>query len=253
MRKIEIIAECGINHNGNMYFASQMIRRAKALGADVAKFQLFNAERLVEEINPNLPEYNKKWVRQTELSKGDLVFLARTCKTYGIEFMSSVFDVDLVDWLEDINVERYKIPKFLSTNRKLCETVLSTGKNVIVSGDFRPPFLRHPTEPEFLPHPRVALLYCVSEYPAKLQDIKLSASSFRKDKRYGVSGYDGFSDHTIGLSAATYAMSLGAGIIEKHFTLDKSLDGPDHKCSISPIELKQLCRLRDDMETLRGF
>lgn len=230
MRKIEIIAECCVNHNGDMRLAAQMIRRAKELGADVAKFQLFNAERLIEEINPTLPEINKKWVKRTELAKDDLVFLSDVCKKYDIEFMSSVFEEDLVEWLEEVNVKRYKIPKFLSTNERLLQRVFSTNKEVIISG------IRNRWD-------KTKFLYCVSNYPTELKDVWLHPDMFDVD-------YDGFSDHTLGLAAPIAAMALGAKIVEKHFTLDRQMEGPDHACSVDPMGLGQLCKFRDDLETI---
>jgi sialic acid synthase SpsE len=246
----EIISECGINHNGDMETAARMIRFSKECGADVVKFQLFNAEELID-TNPTLPDYNKEWVKKTELSKDDLVFLSQLCRdVYDIEFLSSVFSSALVEWLEDVGVKRYKIPKFLNKDVKLCQATLSTGKEVIVStGGAQPHCWKHPIDPELLPHPRVRWLYCVSNYPTALEDIKLSRHSFRENE-FQVSGYDGFSDHTIGTFASTVAMAFGAKIIEKHFTLDKTMDGPDHKCSADIAELKMLCDNRDKLNIL---
>jgi len=233
-RKIEIISECGINHNGNMRIAEQMIIESKRFGADVAKFQLFNAERLID-TNPTLPDYNKDWVRRTELSKDDLVFLSKLCKVYNIEFMSSVFSPELVEWLEDVGVERYKIPKWLSTDWQLNKKVMSTGKEIIVSGDARI---------SNWSIPKSKWLYCVPNYPTVLGDIEFSHNMFRYV-------FDGFSDHTTGVSAAIHAMAIGARIIEKHFTLDFSMEGPDHRCSAEETEMRMICKMRDDIEILR--
>ena len=251
-KKIEIIAECGINHNGDMLKADYMIAKAKSAGADVAKFQLFNAERLIEEINPGLPDYNKKWVQRTELNKDQLAKLVHVCKRMDIEFMASAFDVEMVEWLEEVGVKRHKIPKFLSTDEKFCRKVMTTGKQVIVSADKRLNFLMHPVDPEFIPHPRVSFLYCIAKYPASLTDYRMTTGTFRKDRRFDVYGYDGVSDHTVGISCSVYAMSVGARIVEKHFTLDRGMDGPDHSCSCEFNELWELCKMRDDIEILRS-
>ncbi len=234
-RKIEVISECGINHNGDMSIAEGMIVQSKRCGADVAKFQLFNAEKLID-TNPTLPDYNKEWVRKTELSKDDLALLSKACKKHNIEFMSSVFSPELVEWLEDVGVKRYKIPKFLSTDEKLCEKVLSTGKEVIVSSDLHNKIFRRYCH-------RVKYLYCVPDYPTDLEDVNVSYHLF--------DDYYGFSDHTIGISAAIYAMSLGARIIENHFTLGSVMRGPDHILSANVPELRTLCKMRDDIEILR--
>ena len=250
-RKIEIIAEIGINHNGNVDLAKRMISFARNLGADVAKFQLFNAEKLIA-TNLELSEYNKRFVRQTELSKDKLVEVAKACDMYGIEFMASIFDIDLLPWLEELGVRRHKIPSPCVLNADLCRAVLATGKTTLVSDGYikrRPSYFRHPAEPMYLPHPQVKWLYCISDYPTLLEDLRFYRGIFDDDV-YGAYNYEGFSDHTIGITAAVCAMANGARIIEKHFTFDKSMDGPDHRCSMNCEELKQLCEMRDEMEII---
>jgi len=233
MRKIEIIAECGVSHNGSLDVAAHMIKCAKEAGADVAKFQLFNAERLIEEINPNLPEYNKKWVKLTELSKDDLALLSKICKEHEIEFMCSVFEPALVEWLEEINVKRYKVPKFLSTDLSLLRQIFLTDKEMIISG----------APVNYIKGARY--LYCVSNYPTTLEELDFRHDMFDRC-------YDGFSDHTIGVIAPIVAMSLGAKIIEKHFTLDRTFEGPDHNISAIPEELEMICKFRDGIEIIRS-
>lgn len=221
---MQLIAEIGQNHNGDMTMARELIRQAKANGADVAKFQLFDARRLFpKEGNPWF-DYNCS----TELSRDQVNQLAAECESAGIEFMASVFDVERIAWLQDLGVARYKIASRSITDTDLIRGLSATGKPLLVS-------LGHWTEPEFPKIPTdapVEFLYCVAKYPAALEDLRLDAVDFNE--------YAGFSDHTEGLTAACVAVSRGARIIEKHFTLDKSLYGPDHAGSMTPPELRRL-------------
>lgn len=260
MRKIEIVAECGINHNSDMKLAKEMIGIAKECGADVAKFQTFDAEELILKV-PTLPDYNKEWVRKTELSRDDLFFLAEECKKVGIEFMSSVFDERSLAWLEEVGVKRYKIASPTATDITFCRKVVKTKKEIIVSCGQLWDHVRHGCifQPWWFarrcPHvgdqydpctcKDIKYLYCVSKYPTPLEDIDLPTQFCAE--RFG---FWGFSDHTNGVIASVAAMSRGARMIEKHFTLDKDMPGPDHFMSIDLIELEELCEYRDVIEQL---
>lgn len=230
MNTIEIIAEIGQNHNGDMALAKELIRHAKKAGADVAKFQLYDAKRLFPKENNPWYDYNLA----TEISKDDLYTLADECNAVGIEFMASVFDTERIEWLEAIEVKRYKIASRSIFDTDLITGLIQTQKPIIAS-------LGHWKENSFpvINAKKVDYLYCVSKYPTALSDLNLNTVDFKK--------YSGFSDHTIGISASQIAMAKGAWIIEKHFTSDKTMHGPDHSCSMDVDELKQLCHFRDDL------
>lgn len=224
----ELIAEIGQNHNGDINLAFELIRTAKANGADAAKFQVYDARTLFPKENNPWYEYNC----QTELSREQIFRLAEECQKQDIEFIASVFDVERVEWLEEINVKRYKIASRSIGDMKLIHAVVATGKPMIVSlgmweGD---------NFPEIDAQAPVGFLYCISKYPTPLSDLELGSVDFTR--------YAGFSDHTIGTTAALVAFSLGARILEKHFTLDKKMHGPDHSGSMTPDELRHIHKFR---------
>lgn len=231
---MEIIAEIGQNHNGDMALAFELIRAAKERGADAAKFQLFDAKKLFPKENNPWYDYNCK----TELKKDQVRALAKECKEAGIEFLASVFDCERVDWLEEIGTGRYKIASRSIRDKELVDRLCATGKPLLVSlgmwkdADF----------PRFATRAKVDFLYCIPEYPAPLSKVKLASVDFNR--------YSGFSDHTTGINAAMAALSRGARIIEKHFTLDKKMYGPDHSGSMTPEELGQLCLFRDNLKEM---
>ena len=226
---MEIIAEIGQNHNGDMALAVELIDAAKEAGADVAKFQLFDAEALIPHDDPWF-SYNC----QTELSLDNLNLLSEHCGSVGIEFMCSPFDVIRVGWLEDINVRRYKIASRSIRDAELIEAVAKTGKPYIASLGMWDDALK-----PSLPGNLQGYLYCISKYPTDLSDLHFSNVDF--------SDYYGFSDHTAGLTAPCVALARGAKVIEKHFTLDKSMHGPDHEGSMTPDELCQLVAFKDEL------
>lgn len=226
---MEIIAEIGQNHNGDMELARRLIAEAKAAGADVAKFQVYDARALFPKEGNEWFDYNCR----TELSRTDVETLAAECKAQGIEFMASVFDVERVAWLEAVNVRRYKIASRSVGDRSLIDAVASTGKAMLVSlgmwkgEDF----------PKISAPGGVGFLYCISKYPTDLSELHFGNVDFKR--------YAGFSDHTIGTDAAMIALSRGALVLEKHFTLDKTMYGPDHSGSMTADELAELSRFRD--------
>jgi N,N'-diacetyllegionaminate synthase len=228
---MEIIAEIGQNHNGDMELARRLIGEAKASGAGVAKFQVYSARDLFPKEGNEWFDYNCN----TELSRADVEMLARECYAQGIEFMASVFDVERVSWLEAVGVRRYKIASRSVRDRALVEAVAKTGKPVIVSLGM----WNEPSFPKLDVSGGVGFLYCVSKYPTDLTDLHFAAVDFDR--------YVGFSDHTIGVDASMIALSRGAQIIEKHFTLDKQMYGPDHSGSMTPSELAVLSHFRDNL------
>jgi len=231
---MEIIAEIGQNHNGDMGLAREMIHMVKENGADVAKFQLYDAVKLFpKEANPWY-EYNCK----TELSREHVRLLNEECIKANIEFMASVFDTERIQWLEEIGVKRHKIASRSIHDTTLINAVCKTGKPLLVSLGMwdKKDFPAIPTKS------KVDFLYCISKYPTSLQDLHFNDIDFKK--------YAGFSDHTIGVNAPVAAIAKGAGIIEKHFTLDKKMYGPDHEGSMTSEELKFIDQFRKDFATM---
>lgn len=230
--KIEIIAEIGQNHNGDMALARELIHAAGENGADVAKFQLYDAAALFPREGNEWFEYNCK----TELSRDQVGELAAECARLGIEFMASVFDMERIAWLEEVGVKRFKIASRSIRETALIEALCRTGKPLLASlgmwgeGQF----------PRIDASGGVGFLYCVSKYPTQPEDLHLAEVDFNL--------YAGFSDHTIGTYAAQIALARGAAILEKHFTLDKQMFGPDHSGSMTPDELAQIAAFREKLQ-----
>lgn len=227
----EIIAEIGQNHNGDMKLAKELIHAAKENGADVVKFQVFDAKGLFPRKNNPWYDYNCS----TELNRDQVLELYCECERAEIEFCASVFDTERVDWLEEIGMRRYKIASRSIHDKTLIDKLASLNKPLIVSlgmwqrNDF----------PKINTRAHVDFLYCIAKYPAEFKDLGLSLIDFNK--------YSGFSDHTVGVTASIVALSRGAKIIEKHFTLNKDMYGPDHFCSMAPEELKQISEFRKEL------
>lgn len=236
--RYEIIAEIGQNHNGDMGLAAELIKQAKLCGADVAKFQVFETKTTFPPKEQNeWWDYNCK----TELTQDQLKYLARVCEENQIEFMASVFDVPRVQWLENVGSKRYKIASRSIEDKPLLEALIKTGKPLIASlGWWKKEEL-----PTISAKKPVDYLYCISKYPTPLEDLDFTKIDFNKK-------YAGFSDHTLGLSATLTALARGARIIEKHFTLDKKMYGPDHSGSMTPDELRQIHEYRLDLEKMTG-
>lgn len=231
---MEIIAEIGQNHNGDIDLALQLIREAKKNGADVAKFQLFDAKALfpTREQGNEWFDYNCK----TEITKPQLARIVEECKKNDIEFMTSVFDIERISWCEEVGMKRYKVASRSVYDEKMIKAIAATGKPLLVSlGQWK--------EKEF---PRIEAkggvdyLYCISKYPTELKELNLGKVDFNH--------YGGFSDHTLGLVAPMTAFARGAKIVEKHFTLDKNMYGPDHQGSMTPAELKALSDFRNGLK-----
>lgn len=217
--KILVIAELGHNFNNNMRLAKLMIEEAKNCGADIAKFQVFNADT-----------FKKPWqaryfeLKFSELNKEELKELKEHCDKVGIEFMASAFDIERVSWLEELGVKRHKLASRSIYNKELIKAMEKTGKPIIAS-------LGWWKEKELPKIKNAEFLYCVAEYPARIL-----ANQFPNDFKK----YQGFSDHTLGCYWAREAVKRGATIIEKHFTLSRDLPGYDQKGSCDPTELHDL-------------
>lgn len=226
----EIIAEIGQNFDGDIGRAVEMIKQVKDAGADVAKFQLYDAKALFPKEGNPWYEYNLS----TELSRKDIEALAKACDENQVEFMASVFDVERISWLEEVGVKRYKIASRSINEGKLIAALAETKKPIIAS-------LGLWEETKF-PEIDADFLYCISKYPTEFSDLKFKDVDFNK--------YAGFSDHTIGTSAVIAAISRGAQIIEKHYTYDKNAYGPDHSCSMSFEELEQIVNFKNELEQI---
>lgn len=229
-----VIAEIGINHNGDLTLAKELLRQAAKSGADAVKFQLFHAERLVEEGSPDFEMFKKY-----ELPDDAWKELALLAEREGIVFMATPFDLEAVKLLEELGVPAYKIASGDITNYELISDVARKWKPVFLStGGATLEEIRKAIECIYgEENDRIILLHCVSCYPAPLEELNLRAINDLWEHFYLPVG---FSDHSIGMDAALVAVSMGAVAIEKHFTLDKSLPGPDHPHSLTPHELSTM-------------
>jgi sialic acid synthase SpsE len=223
---VEIIAEIGQNHNGDLELAKSLVKAAADNGATVAKFQLYDAKALFPKKGNKWYDYNCK----TELTREQVEELMATCDRCRIEFMASVFDTQRIQWLEALGVKRYKIASRSIRNNDLVESLCATEKPLLISLGMwdKPDF------PSIRTSADVGFLYCISRYPATYDDLNFEGVDFAL--------YRGFSDHTVGIVAAQTAIARSASVIEKHFTMDKTLWGPDHAGSMTPDELNTLSK-----------
>ena len=231
-----ILAEIGINHEGDLGLARDMIDAAKSCGADGVKFQSFRAGDLVDK--DASPEYYKLFKR-VELSLKDHETLFKYCRSKHIDFLSTPFDFKMVDMLVDLGVHAIKVASGDLTHHPLLRHIASKGVPVILSTGMS--YISEVDEARRLLYeagcPGMVLLHCVSRYPADPEDLNLLSMIHLAET------FDepvGFSDHSVGYIAAITAAALGASFIEKHFTIDKNLPGPDHKLSANPHEMKAL-------------
>ncbi|MGI9318964.1 MAG: N-acetylneuraminate synthase family protein, partial [bacterium] len=249
-----VIAEAGVNHNGSGELALKLVETAAKAGADAVKFQTFKAETLVAK-GTATAEYQKRQTRsddqyamlkELELSEDVHRKLIAHCQKHNIEFMSTPFDIGAAKFLHELGMERLKVPSGELTNlpyiRSLSEfnkrMILSTGMSsmeevieaVVAIQEVRTD--NNFTEPL---HQKLTLLHCTSNYPARIENVNLNAmQTMARELELPV----GYSDHTEGVLVASCAVAMGAVIIEKHFTLDRNMPGPDHRASLEPGELQ---------------
>ena len=255
-----IIAEAGVNHNGSVVLAKRLIDAAKNAGADAVKFQAFRAEKVVikdavkaeyqkDKKRPQESQY--EMIKKLELREEDFGRLFRYAARKKIIFLSSPFDRDSVDMLDELGVPAFKVASGEITNFPLLEHIAKKGKPIILStGMSNIKEIKETLRQIKKKHPAgIMLLHCVTSYPARPEDMNLRAMETMK-KVFGVPV--GLSDHTSGAKIAIAAVALGACVIEKHFTLDKKLPGPDHKVSLSPEELKEMIRSVREVEKSLG-
>lgn len=242
-----IIAEAGVNHNGNINIAKKLIDSAVESGVDAVKFQTFKSENLVVQNAPKA-EYQKKttgsgdqfqMLKSLELSLEEHIILKRYCEEKRILFMSTPFDFESVDLLEKLDTQLYKVSSGDLTNIPLLKYIAGLNKPMIVStGMANLGEVEEAVEAiKKAGNNKISLLHCTSSYPAIYEDVNLNAMITLKNAFKLPVGY---SDHTNGMEVSIAAVAMGAKIIEKHFTLDKNMEGPDHKASLNPQELKNM-------------
>ena len=246
--KTLIIAEAGVNHNGDFELAKKLIDKAVEGGADIVKFQTCKAENVISRY-ADKAEYQKvttgeadsqlEMVRKLMLTYEEYGKLKEYCDEKGIEFLSTAFDLPSVDYLHSIGMRRWKIPSGEITNlpllikiAKLHEPIImSTGMSELSEVADAVKVLKDNGAQD------ITLLHCTTEYPAPYEDVNLKAMDTMREA-FGLPV--GYSDHTKGLEIPVAAVAMGACVIEKHFTLDRNMEGPDHKASIEPDELKSM-------------
>ena len=255
-----IIAEAGVNHNGDITLAKKLIDAAREAGADAVKFQVFRAEEVVTG-RANKAVYQKKttgagesqldMLKRLELTESDFTNLAEYSRGKGLMFLATPFDRQSVDLLDKLAVPAFKIASGELTNfpllrhiaRKKKPVILSTGMATLDEIGESLSIIRNEGQKEII------LLHCVSCYPAQIADMNLTAMQTLK-LTFGLPV--GLSDHTTGVTIPAAAVALGACVIEKHFTLDKNLSGPDHRASLEPYELRQMVQSIRDVEKALG-
>ncbi len=263
MNKVLIIAEAGVNHNGSLQLAKQLIDKAVEAGVDIIKFQTFKSEKLVSKA-ARQAEYQQRnigkkdegqlaMLKKLELSREDHEELISYCSEKGIRFFSTAFDMESIDYLHSLKMGLWKIPSGEITNypylRKIAgfhePVILSTGMCELSDIENALNVLL-----EFgLQKEQITILHCNTEYPTPFCDVNLKAM-LEIEERFGVK--TGYSDHTKGIEVPIAAVALGATVIEKHFTLDRNMEGPDHKASLEPQELKQMVDAIRNIELALG-
>jgi len=259
MMSVYIIAEAGVNHNGSFKLACDLVDEAKKAGVDCIKFQTFKSENLVSK-NAAKADYQKEttgegsqidMLKKLELSYDEFLELKDYCEEVGICFLSTPFDFDSIRFLESLDMPFWKIPSGEITNYPYLVTLAKTKKPVILSTgmcemseiEAAIKVLRDNGTGD------IKLLHCNTEYPTPFEDVNLNAMQTMRD------AFDlevGYSDHTKGIEVPVAAVALGAAVIEKHFTLDKNMEGPDHKASLDPKELALMVQGIRNIEKAMG-
>lgn len=252
MQHVLIIAEAGVNHNGSIEIAKQLVNKAVEAGVDVIKFQTFKAEKLVSK-SAKKAEYQKKnigneaddsqynMLKKLELSEQDHQTLIDYCQEKGIKFFSTAFDLESIDYLHSLNLGLWKIPSGEITNYPYIKKIAQYGEPVILSTGMCElddvSAAMNALMNNGVSREHITILHCNTEYPTPYEDVNLKAMLELQEQFQAKVGY---SDHTRGIEVPIAAVALGATVIEKHFTLDRNLPGPDHKASLEPDELKAM-------------
>lgn len=263
MSKTIIIAEAGVNHNGNLELAKQLIDVAAEAKVDIVKFQTFKAEKLVSKSAPKA-EYQRKnisdgddnqfkMLKQLELDHNSHIVLIDHCRKKNIQFLSTPFDTESADELEQLGISIFKIPSGEITNLPYLKHIGHKGKQVALSTgmstmeEVEQALAVLTTSGTKLEN--ITVLHCNTEYPTPMEDVNLNAMITMRERFKVKTGY---SDHTPGIEVPIAAVALGAIIIEKHFTLDRNMPGPDHKASLEPSELKAMVKAIRNIEAAMG-
>jgi N,N'-diacetyllegionaminate synthase len=251
MKHTIIIAEAGVNHNGSLELAKQLVDNAVSAGADYIKFQTFKTANLVTK-SARQAEYQKnnvgspddsqyQMLKKLELSARDHEILIQYCQDRNIRFFSTAFDFDSIHYLHSLHLGLWKIPSGEVTNLPFLKRIAAFNEKTILStGMCEMEDVRAAVDILYkngLSKDNLILLHCNTEYPTPFEDVNLLAMDALR-KEFGVEV--GYSDHTRGIEVPIAAVALGAAVIEKHFTLDRSMAGPDHKASLEPDELKAM-------------
>ena len=258
-----IIAEAGVNHNGSIQIAKKLVDAAVEAGVDIIKFQTFKADKLVSKVAKkakyrlqNIGDGNDSqydMLKKLELSHEDHQTLIAYCKEKGIRFWSTAFDFDSIDYLHSLGLNLWKIPSGEITNYPFIRKIAKYRENVIMSTGMCVGEDIHKAINvlnEFgVGKDQITVLHCNTQYPTPFEDVNLKAMlTIKKDFDVNV----GYSDHTRGIEVPIAAVALGASVIEKHFTLDRNLPGPDHKASLEPAELKVMVGAIRNIEKVLG-
>ena len=263
MNKVLIIAEAGVNHNGSIELAKRLVDEAVNAGVDYIKFQTFKSEKLVSKAAKQA-EYQQKnighegesqytMLKRLELSPADHEVLIDYCNSKGIMFFSTAFDMDSIDYLHSLNLGLWKIPSGEITNFPYLRKIATFGEPIILSTGMSElneieeaiqVLIKYGVAKEDL-----TVLHCTTEYPTPFKDVNLKAM-LQIGEKFGVK--IGYSDHTKGIEVPIAAVALGATVIEKHFTLNKTMEGPDHKASLEPDELKAMVTSIRNIENALG-
>lgn len=258
---MKIIAEAGVNHNGSLETAMKMVDAAKEAGADYIKFQTFHTEALVTALC-EAADYQKEnagassqesMLKDLELDYNDFRKLKEYCEKKGIGFLSTAFDEASVDFIASLKPDFMKVPSGELTNLPFLRKMASTGIPVIIStGMANPEEIAKALAPfrkAGYGSDDLILLHCTTQYPAPMEDVNLLAMKTVSDS-FGLPS--GYSDHTLGIEVPIAAATLGASVIEKHFTLSRDMEGPDHKASLEPDELAAMVKAIRNIKTALG-
>jgi len=262
MKRVIVIGEAGVNHNGNIELAKELVRVAASAGCDYVKFQTFVAKNVVttnaskadyQIINCSSEETQIEMLEKLELSQAVHYDLIDECKKYGIKFLSTAFDMDSIDFLHTLNMGLWKVPSGEITNLTYLQKIGSYNEEVILStgmstlGEIENALeilINAGTSRD-----KITILHCNTEYPTPMSDVNLKAMLTIKNA-FGIN--IGYSDHTLGIEVPIAAVAMGAIVIEKHFTIDRLLPGPDHLASLEPKELTDMVQSIRNVESALG-
>lgn len=257
-QKVFIIAEAGVNHNGELALAKELADKAKQAGADAVKFQTFRTDKLVaagtaqaayQTVNIGKEESQAQMLRRLELSYADFRDLQAYCRKIGILFLSTAFDLESIDFLASLNLPVWKIPSGEITNLPYLEKIAALDKPMILSTGMAEMDEIKAALAVLENGREITVLHCTTEYPAPDNSVNLRAMLTMKEELERPVGY---SDHTEGIVVPIAAAAMGAVVLEKHFTLDKTMAGPDHKASLEPAELAEMVKAVRRVELCLG-